>query len=461
MSTSKSWSVLCKTDRAKAYLHFDHRCSLNNNLRLCAMVCDPKEVQQHGFFPFVHFSMPKKRIKLGDDGKVEAIEPKIREISYCSHVDRCIYKRYAFLLNKKYNQYSKIHGLDEVAVAYRNNLHLSNIDIAKEVFDFVNKQECCLIVVSDFSKFFDNIEHKCLKRNIIKILETEDKGLPPDFYNVYKNIVRYSYVDRKELEDYLEITKKNRREYSSYLDKNKFDEIKHLVKINKGVGIPQGSPISAVLSNIYMIEIDEQVKDFVRSYAGVYKRYCDDIVIVLPISKQNLRNFIEIAEKVINIFSDSGRISVNDEKTVFLYKEDDRLINVKTSVEDRLDYLGFNYDGKNITLRQRSLGKYFYRLRRKAQSAGYQKINKQIFPWNLYDKYSTCKKKRRYVYRRKELESEIIKTKRTQKNFIAYLNRVLSSGILIGDSASIKCKKYNKNYVSKYIKQGQRKASNI
>ncbi len=52
---------------------------------------------------------------------------------------------------------------------------------------------------------------------------------------------------------------------------------------NKGQkGIPQGSPISALLSNIYMLEFDVLVKEKIMECKGSYFRYCDDILCIIP-----------------------------------------------------------------------------------------------------------------------------------------------------------------------------------
>lgn len=40
--------------------------------------------------------------------------------------------------------------------------------------------------------------------------------------------------------------------------------------------------MSGALANLYMMEIDKSIHDFVTAYNGLYMRYSDDFIIVLP-----------------------------------------------------------------------------------------------------------------------------------------------------------------------------------
>ncbi len=74
-------------------------------------------------------------------------------------------------------------------------------------------------------------------------------------------------------------------------------------------GIPQGSPISAILSNIYMIDFDVKMKEFISKVNGKYYRYCDDILCIAPIVyKSKIEKFI-----IDNV--DLLRLKINDDKT--------------------------------------------------------------------------------------------------------------------------------------------------
>jgi retron-type reverse transcriptase len=48
----------------------------------------------------------------------------------------------------------------------------------------------------------------------------------------------------------------------------------------KTAGIPQGTPISAVLANIYMLEFDKVIHNWLSARGGVYRRYSDDMLFI-------------------------------------------------------------------------------------------------------------------------------------------------------------------------------------
>src|SRR5690606_28452606 len=113
-----------------------------------------------------------------------------------------IYKYYGDLLNNAYNDYAKDNGLDKIAIAYRNNKSgKNNIDFSYEVFDFLLKQKSALVISIDFTSFFDNIDHRTLKRNIKRVLNTNK--LPLDWFKVYKSLTQFTYVYRSSVDAYL------------------------------------------------------------------------------------------------------------------------------------------------------------------------------------------------------------------------------------------------------------------
>ena len=122
---------------------------------------------------------------------------------------------------------------------------------------------------------------------LCNLLEVEK--LPQDYFAVFKNITRFASWDWKLLVEQSghSLTERGIRtklnKQDTMLSKAQFQQCKASIeKNNSSRGIPQGSPISAVLSNIYMLEFDKEISDYVLQHSGVYMRYSDDFLIVLP-----------------------------------------------------------------------------------------------------------------------------------------------------------------------------------
>ena len=417
----------------KPYAHFDLRVSLSMP-SIRKYVMDRTKIVTHSFYPFIHFE--KKNSRYGKKGP-----KKPRELYYCSHLDRCVYQRYAFLLNYQYNIWACENNIDDVAIAYRDNLGKNNIDFAKDAFDAIRSFPQCFILVGDFTNFFDNLEHQYLKKMMCEVLGVE--RLPQDYFSVFKNITRFSSWDWKGIvkaagENIAErgVRKKiNSKEI--VLTKEQFQKNKKDIKKNiSGVGVPQGSPISAVLSNIYMIKFDKDIKRYVTSKGGIYMRYSDDFIIVLPYERD-----AEIADFTSYIFSYvesmKGLIDLQKEKTsCYTYKDE---VIYEGDQPSSINYLGFLFDGKNIRIRPRAITKYYYRMRRKAHTIGRSN-------W-------TSSKGRRISA--KELYS-IYSRNDEKQTFIDYARK--AKGILkLNDQEANALIKHHKRKIAMAIKEGQKK----
>ena len=386
-----------KHSDTKPYVHFDKRVSLRMP-SIRRYVLSSRNITTHSFYPFIHFQ--KKNSRFGKKGP-----KKPRELYYCSHLDRCVYQRYAFLINYYYNIWAKENGIDNIAIAYRDNLAKNNIDFAKAAFDAIKDFQKCFIFVGDFTNFFDNLNHQYLKRMICKVLNME--RLPDDYYAVLKNITRFASWDWKDLvkaadENILERgirTKLNQK--PTILTKKQFQDGKKFIKKNcSDVGVPQGSPISAVLSNVYMIEFDSALNDFVSNNHGIYLRYSDDFIIILPYEDNEK---IDIFRNSITSFIDSKNnlVDLQKEKTSCYVYNESNLFHYPTWKASSINYLGFLFDGKNIKIRPRAITKYYYRMRRKARTIGLSKgissKGKRISAKNLYSIYSKGGDKQTFI----------------------------------------------------------------
>ena len=417
----------------KPYAHFDLRVSLSMP-SIRKYVMDRTKIVTHSFYPFIHFE--KKNSRYGKKGP-----KKPRELYYCSHLDRCVYQRYAFLLNYQYNIWACENNIDDVAIAYRDNLGKNNIDFAKDAFDAIRSFPQCFILVGDFTNFFDNLEHQYLKKMMCEVLGVE--RLPQDYFSVFKNITRFSSWDWKDIvkaagENIAERgVRKKINSKETVLTKEQFQKNKKDIKKNiSGVGVPQGSPISAVLSNICMIKFDKDIKRYVTSKGGIYMRYSDDFIIVLPYERD-----AEIADFTSYIFSYvesmKGLIDLQKEKTsCYTYKDE---VIYEGDRPSSINYLGFLFDGKSIRIRPRAITKYYYRMRRKAHTIGRSNWTsskgRHISAKELYSIYSRNDEK---------------------QTFIDYAKK--AKGILkLNDQEADALIKHHKRKIAMAIKEGQKK----
>ena len=370
----KKWKQ--KNSKGRNYAHFDKKISLK---QVWNYISNSKNISSHSFFPFIYY---EQKFEKFDETKPKKIKEKTRPICYSSHLDRYIFSYYGFHLNQEYNKRIVQDKIDDCVLAYRDNLEKqSNIHFAKRAFDFIKEQESCFIMIGDFTKFFDMLDHKYLKDMLCSLLNVTE--LQEDYYAVYKNITKFSKVYLTDLleinglkDNYKDIEKINKQDLIVPLDK--FRELKKLKKLkieknSNNYGIPQGSSISAVLSNIYMLEFDKKINDYVKSNNGLYLRYSDDFIIIFP----NLNNteFAIKYDRIKQFIDKIPKLDLQPEKTQIFKYESKKVIGCnhlftdnKGKQKNSLDYLGFTFDGQKITIRDKTITKYYYRTYRKADN---------------------------------------------------------------------------------------------
>lgn len=385
-----------KSNGVKPYAHFDRRVSLlMNNVR--EYVLNLENIVKHGFYPFIHFQ--KRNTRYGKNGKV-----KYRNLYYCSHMDRCVYQRYAFLINYYYNIWAQNNNIDNVAIAYRNNKDKSNIEFSKDAFDYISGFDKSFVFVGDFTDFFDKINHSYLKQKLCNVLSVE--RLPNDYFAIFRNITCFSSLDWEKIiiatnEKKRKGIRKKLNSRAILLSKKEFQKNKKdIYKNTTGKGIPQGSPISAVLSNVYMVDFDKKFKSYVEKFNGMYMRYSDDFIIVLPYKD---KDEVEQYKKYIiaSIREMNDVVDLQEEKTACYLYSNNSIYSYPNNELSQIDYLGFIFDGDKIKLRPRSITKYYYRMRRKAHNIFKRNRispnGKYITAKKLYDIYSDNDKQQTFI----------------------------------------------------------------
>lgn len=360
----------------RGYRHFDHSISFETAKSL---VSSSEKVEKHSFRPLLSYKKQERRFKgFKPDGSPN-IKHKTRLICYASHRDAQIYAYYAQALEK---QYSRLRGeldIDDCVLAYRPGKGC-NVRMANAAFEKIKEHDECSVIAFDISAFFDSIDHKNLKKQWCRVLGKQT--LPEDHYNMFVALTRFSRVDKDECLEALGIKDIQLKNSTEPLcsDKQFHQEIcgrsgkrESLIITNsngrnekggvnwKTYGIPQGTPISAILSNISMIDFDLDMKGIMRKIGGVYLRYSDDILVICP---QEYEAYVEhvVAEKVQE---QGSRLKINSDKT--------EIVRFKKSSENALDctaekngvwvsgsiqYLGLNFNGIKKALRHSTIARY-------------------------------------------------------------------------------------------------------
>jgi hypothetical protein len=345
----------------KYFPHFDQPLEFDVAKR---KVEDEAWVASRPFWPFLGFEDRKRRFRTIDGERVA--DTKSRPIKYCSHVDGYVFAYYANQLQAAFERYIAGKGFAASIIGYRRGIG-TNIDMARAAFAEVAKRRRAAAICLDISSFFDNIDHRLLKNNIELVLGVA--RLNDAWFRVYRAMTQYAWVDAEQLQERLEIDPANPpRPLCSSADfrrkvRGDGGEFERLVTTNSEQhGIPQGSPISAVFSNVFMLGFDEAVHSYVSKLGGSYRRYSDDIMIICaPRFRDRVIRFVR---RELENLGDEIRLS--EEKTeisIFERRRDG------PECDRPITYLGFTFDGRRVLLRGRTLSRYYRRMSYAARHA--------------------------------------------------------------------------------------------
>lgn len=447
----------------------------------------------HSFLPFIHRTSKVRKFRkeycentglvLNNGLRVASVKP--RELYYASHLDSVIYSYYTQKLNDKYEKFLLTTSFQDTVLAYRQIAIISpvgkytkankcTIDFAKEVFDYIvhYDQDQFVVMTFDVSSFFDNLNHKLLLEELCKLLNVDK--LSPAYFNIYKSLTRFNYVElvdlfiRYQAQIITEKTDKNEKKLGrkskrvsaiKYLrnqnaisfcsSQNFFKNSKDLIKnkrykvddkgdflltesgnkIPRDFGIPQGTPISALLSNIYMIPFDQKISDLIGSN-GLYRRYCDDIIIVCSRDKYN-----DIRKNIYDAIKER-KLEIQQRKTQTFHLKREAVgillgqeFPEEVNYNKKLTYLGFEFNGHTVQLKSASLSTYYRKLKRGTRrgkyyaSKLYKGVPQELFKNRLYKRYSHwgAKRKRQYIRDKSNLGKFVATNRYNWGNFLSYV----------------------------------------
>lgn len=305
--------------------------------------------------PLLQAPVITRKVKRDASGAL-CTSQKERPICYAAHIDAALYEHYSRLLSVRYEALLVGSGFADSVTAFRGGLGKCNIHFASDAFTEISKRAACTVLTFDIQAFFDSLDHAILKAMWCKVLGV--LKLPPDHFHVFRSVTRYAFADRGDVYKRLGISKHNpransRRRICSISDLRDIVRAEGFIQKNDaGWGIPQGLPISAVLSNIYLIDFDAAISSHCKSIGATYFRYCDDILIIAPAGKGAEVDHLvgtEVKKALLNI--QAAKSSVHE----FVAGE-------KVSGKP-LHYLGFTYDGQKTLLRNAGITRYYARMR--------------------------------------------------------------------------------------------------
>lgn len=267
---------------------------------------------------------------------------------YASHRDACILSFYGFTLTQRLEQFYQEHDLQSNVIAYRK-IGKANYDFAREALDFAISRCPCVIIAYDVTRFFDTLDHNLLKRRLAKILGTEN--LAADWYAVFRHVTRFKYVNHEDLRSHevfgVRIVERRRVPVATMRELKAAGVNIHVNR--EPIGIPQGTPISSPLANLYLVDFDIEMARHAEEVGGFYRRYSDDILFICS------EEYVVKAEEHIEEMLKRELLEISHEKT-------ERTFFDATSSK-AAQYLGFQIHHSGAAIRPSSVSRQMRKMK--------------------------------------------------------------------------------------------------
>lgn len=271
---------------------------------------------------------------------------------YASHRDACILSYYSSIVSQLLDDHYKKVGIEENVIAYRR-LGRGNYHFSAEAFAFAQANAPVVILAFDVTGFFDNLNHALLKQRLKKLLGV--KSLSKDWFSLYRYITKFHYVELADLqkkEPFATALKAHGQDPIGTIAEIKMAGIKFHKNRNFNAGIPQGTPISATLSNLYMIDFDEAVARYCDTIQAFYRRYSDDILVICKPHQA-----IDVEEQIAKLMS-------NEKLTLSVEKTEKTNFSSFAAPDRPAQYLGFNLQIDGASIRPSSLSRQWRKMKR-------------------------------------------------------------------------------------------------
>jgi RNA-directed DNA polymerase len=394
--------------KPRGYRHFD----LPVDDKFAARAMDPAFVARHPFSPLLHYTKSEKRYKKDAKSGVRTITTKDRPIKYASHRDACILAYYAHQLNLALEKLYLASGLSENVIAYRS-LGKGNYDFSAEVLAYTKANAPVTILAFDVTGFFDNLDHGLLKQRLKTALGVT--SLTEDWHKVFRSFTAFHFVDLEELKAHAifgpRLAARSRDRIAGVEELKTAGVIFHPnpeIKKGKKRGIPQGTPISAAASNLYMIDFDAAAKAHCDGIGALYRRYSDDIMVVCDPAQA-----VAVEAEVMRLIA-SELLEINPAKT----ERTDFGAAVHLPRSSRAaQYLGFTLHEDGPAIRESSLSRQWRKMRRAMKRI--RKVATAKIAAGVSDGAHTKRLRRRFSHLKVRDDQGI----RTIRNFSSYGRR--------------------------------------
>jgi len=346
--------------KPRRYRHFD----LPVNEAFARKALNPTVVSKHAFSPLIHYTKIEKRYKKCPKIGKRTVTTKQRPIKYASHRDACILAYYAHQMNHALDEHYKATGIGDSVIAYRA-LGRANYDFAAEAMGFALAHAPVMIMAFDVTSFFDTLDHRLLKKRLKALLKVSE--LSDDWYKVFRFITRFHYVDLDDLKIHPRLgprLKGKSRDRIASVEELKAEAIPFRPNPQLAMGfrrgIPQGTPISAAASNVYMLDFDAAARACCDKAAALYRRYSDDILVICKPDDAS-----QIEADIMRLIA-AEKLEIAPSKTEKNLFENGGGVRRATKAAQ---YLGFTLDKDGPAIRESSLSRQWRKMRRAMRRA--------------------------------------------------------------------------------------------
>lgn len=179
-----------------------------------------------------------------------------------------------------------------------------------------------------------------------------------------------------------------------------------------------------------MVDFDEKMKGHFDKIGGLYRRYSDDIVVVCPNGVDGIKQKEFVIEAIREV-----NLTIEPRKTnLYLFNKNDLIITCSHEFKGenkKLEYLGFSFDGNRIQLKNASISKFYYKMKRSVKRGEINAIRIHnytrgiLFERRLISRFTMAGSKSHKIYKRKKSTKRFYRgfNTRPHGNYLTYVQK--------------------------------------